>query len=224
MSRSTGLAPRRGYSLDALTVLVGAVAAGARGRVAETRTGAERLLNTRLEAQDVFKLVAHGQSSNSAGGYIIQAAHVAEGSTTPSTYATIGTVTLAPGIQEIPLSGAVVGDLCRKAPSPDITGDVRVTAVRLIPGSGALTISNVVLTDNVATVTVGAHSLLVGEVVTIFCSNAVFDGVFTITAKAATTISFAKENANVSTASATGTVTNGLAVPAGTNTISLQHA
>jgi hypothetical protein len=224
MARSTGLAPRRGYTLDAATILLGAVAAGTRGRAATTRTGAELLLNTRLESQDVFKLVANGQTSTSAGGYIVQAAHVAEGGTTASTYANIAMVTLAPGIQEIPLSGAVVGDLCRKAPNPDVTGDVRVMAVRLIPGSGSLTISNVALTDDVATVTVGTHSLLVGESVTIFCSNAVFDGVFTITAKTATTISFAKENANVTSASATGSVTNGLAVPAGTNTISLQYA
>jgi hypothetical protein len=99
-----------------------------------------------------------------------------------------------------------------------------VVAVRLLPGSGNLSISNVALTDNVATVTVGTHSLQVGETVTIFCSNAVFDGVFTITAVGATTISFAKTNANVNSASATGTVTNGLAVPAGTNTVTLQYA
>lgn len=134
--RSTGLLPRRGYSLDAGTVIVGAVAAGTRGRAAETRTGAARLLNTRLEAQDVFKLVVHGQTSNSAGGYIIQAAHVPEGSTTPDTYATIATVTCAPGIQEIALSGAQVRELCRVAPNPDITGDVRVVAIKAVAGTG----------------------------------------------------------------------------------------
>lgn len=223
-ARATGLRDRRSYTFDAATVLVGAVKAGARGRAAETRTGAARLLNTRLEAQDVFKVIANGQTSASAGGYIVQAAHVPEGSTTPSTYATIAMLTLAAGTQEIPISGVTVGDLCRNAPSPAITGDVRVVAVRLLPGSGNLSISNVALTDNVATVTVGTHSLQVGETVTIFCSNAVFDGAFTITAVGATTISFAKTNANVNSASATGTVTNGLAVPAGTNTVMLQYA
>ena len=136
MARSTGLAPRRGYSLDAGTVLVGAVRAGTRGRAAATRTGPEQLLTTRLEAQDVFKIVVHGQTSNSAGGYIIQAAHVPEGSTTASTYATIATVTCAPGITEIPISGAVVRELCRTAPNPDIEGDVRVVAIKAVAGTG----------------------------------------------------------------------------------------
>jgi len=136
MSRSTGLAPRRGYTLDANTVLVGAVRAGTRGRAAEARTGAERILTTRLEAQDVFKIVVHGQTANSAGGYIIQAAHVAEGSSTVSTYATIATVTCAPGITEIPISGAVVRELCRTAPNPDIEGDVRVVAIKAVAGDG----------------------------------------------------------------------------------------
>lgn len=134
MSRSTGLAPRRGYTIDANTVLVGTVRAGTRGRAAATRTGAEQLLTTRLEAQDVFKIVVHG-ASDAAGGYIIQAAHVPEGSTTPSTYATIATVTCTPGITEIPLSGAVVRELCRTAPNPDVTGDVRVIAIKAVAGT-----------------------------------------------------------------------------------------
>ncbi len=137
MARSTGLAPRRGYTLDAATVLVGAVAAGARGRAATTRTGAEQILNTRLEAQDVFKIVVHGQSATSAGQYTIQVAHVPEGSTTPSTYGTVAVVTLAPGIQEIPLSGATVRELARTAPTPDITGDVRVVAIKAVAGTDA---------------------------------------------------------------------------------------
>lgn len=136
--RSTGLLPRRGYTLDAGTVIVGEVKAGTRGRAAETRTGTARLLTTRLEAQDVFKLVVHGQSSNSAGGYIIQAAHVPEGGTLSdaATYATIATVTCAPGIQEIALSGAQVRELCRTAPNPDLTGDVRVVAIKAVAGTG----------------------------------------------------------------------------------------
>lgn len=133
MSRPTGLLPRRGYSIDAETVLVGEVKAGTRGRTAETRTGAARILNTRLEAQDVFKLVVHGQTSDAAGGYIIQAAHMPEGSTAPATYATIATVTCAPGINEIAISGAQVRELCRVAGS--VTGDVRVVAIRATAGT-----------------------------------------------------------------------------------------
>lgn len=136
-ARSTGLAPRRGYVIDAQTVLVGAVAAGARGRAAETRTGTARLLNTRLEAQDVFKIAVHGQTSDSAGGYIIQAAHVAEGAAigAASTYATIATVTCAPGVNEIALSGAQIRQLVKDAGS--LTGDVRVVAIKAVAGTGS---------------------------------------------------------------------------------------
>lgn len=138
-ARSTGLAPRRGYTIDAQTVLVGAVAAGARGRAAETRTGTARLLTTRLEAQDVFKIAVHGQSATSAGQYTIQAAHVAEGAAigTASTYATIAVVTCAPGIQEIALTGPQVRELVRVAADPDLTGDIRVVAIRAVAGTDA---------------------------------------------------------------------------------------
>lgn len=137
-ARSTGLAPRRGYLLDANTVLVGAVAAGTRGRAAETRTGTARLLNTRLEAQDTFKIVVHGNAS-AAGQYTIQAAHVAEGAAigAASTYATLAVITCAPGIQEIALSGAQVRELVRVAADPDLTGDIRVVAVRATAGTDA---------------------------------------------------------------------------------------
>jgi hypothetical protein len=133
-ARSTGLAPRRGYTLDASTVLVGAVRAGARGRAAATRTGAELILNTRLEAQDVFKIVVHGQTSDSAGGYIIQVAPVAEGSSTVGTYATIATVTCAPGIREIAISGAQVRALVSAANSN--LADPRVVAIKAVAGDG----------------------------------------------------------------------------------------
>jgi hypothetical protein len=121
-ARSTGLAPRRGYLIDAATVLVGAVAAGARGRAAGTRTGAAQILNTRLEAQDTFKLVAHGNAS-AAGQYTVQVAHVPEGGTVNNShYATIALVTCAPGIQEIALSGAQVRAGLPPAPrSPRVT-------------------------------------------------------------------------------------------------------
>jgi hypothetical protein len=111
MARSTGLAPRRGYQLDAETILLGAVKAGARGRAAETRTGAARLLQTNLAAQDDLKFIAAGGSSNSAGGYVLQAAHVAEGAalSSASAYANIAVVTAAPGvINEVGVTGKEV--------------------------------------------------------------------------------------------------------------------
>lgn len=137
MARSTGLAPRRGYTIDAATVLVGAVAAGARGRAAEIRTGAARLLNTRLEAQDVFKVVVNGQSADAAGGYIIEAAHVAEGAAlaSASDWTPIATAICSPGVTEIPLSGATVRELVRTQPATDLTGDIRVVAIRATAGT-----------------------------------------------------------------------------------------
>ena len=138
MSRSVGLAPRRGYSLDAETILLGAVRAGTRGRAAETRTGAARLLNTRLDAQNVFKIIAHGQSSTSDGGYLVQAASVADGAAlgTASTYATIGVINCTAGqINELALSGKAVQAAVRAAGS--LTGEVRVVAIRLTAGTGS---------------------------------------------------------------------------------------
>ncbi len=124
---ATGLAPRRGYLLDAMTVLVGNVLAGARGRPAETRTGAARLLTTNLAAQNTWKLVAYGQSSNSAGGYILQAAHVAEGAalSAASAYANIGVITIGTGQSnpnEVVVGGKQIRDAVRVAGS--VTGDV----------------------------------------------------------------------------------------------------
>lgn len=223
MARSTGLALRRGYQLDAETILIGAVKAGPRGRAPETRTGAARLLTTSLAAQDDIKLIAAGGSSNSAGGYILQAAHVAEGAalSSASTYANIAVVTASAGvINEVGVTGKEVREAVRAAGS--ITGDVRVAAVRVRPGTGTLAISNVALTNNVATITLSAaHTMLVGEVVTVGCSNPLVNGTFAITAVTSTTFSYASVQSNIASASATGTVTNGAAVPVGTNTVAL---
>ena len=223
MARSTGLAPRRGYQLDAETILLGAVKAGARGRAAETRTGAARLLQTNLAAQDDLKFIAAGGSSNSAGGYVLQAAHVAEGAalSSASAYANIAVITASAGvINEVSVSGKQVREAVRVAGS--VSGDVRVAAVRVRPGTGTLSISNVALTTNVATITLSAaHTMLVGEIVTVGCSNPLVNGTFRITAVTSTTFSYASEQSNITGASATGTVTNGAAAPAGTNTVAL---
>lgn len=63
------------------------------------------------------------------------------------------------------------------------------------------------LTSNVATIaTEDDHGLVVGNSVAVSISDAVFDGVFTITAKTATTLSYAKVNANVAEVAAEGTI------------------
>lgn len=69
------------------------------------------------------------------------------------------------------------------------------------------TITNAALTTNVATLTTGAaHPLLVGQLVTVAgVTPALFNGTYTITARTATTFSYAKVNADVAAAAATGT-------------------
>ena len=226
MARATGLAPRRGYQLDAMTVLVGEVKAGARGRAAETRTGAARLLTTNLAAYDDLKFIATGGSSNSAGGYVLQAAHVAEGAalSSASTYANIAVVTASAGaINEVVVGGKQIREAVRAAGS--VSGDVRVAAVRVRPGTGTLSISNVALTTNVVTITLSAaHTMLVGEIVTVGCSNPLVNGTFAIKAVTSTTFTYDSNQSNITSASATGTVTNGAAVPVGTNTVALVPA
>jgi hypothetical protein len=70
------------------------------------------------------------------------------------------------------------------------------------------TVTNKVLTTNVATLTTAApHGLLVGDIVDVTAVDAVFNGRYTLTAVAAYTISYAKINANVATVAATGTIT-----------------
>jgi len=71
------------------------------------------------------------------------------------------------------------------------------------------TVSNVALTSNVATLTIGSgHGILVGDTVKVegvTNSSNLFNGTYKVTAKDATTISYALTNANVTSASATGT-------------------
>jgi hypothetical protein len=66
-----------------------------------------------------------------------------------------------------------------------------------------------------------AHTMLVGEIVTVGCSNPLVNGTFTITAVTSTTFTYASTQSNITSASATGTVTNGAAAPVGTNTVAL---
>lgn len=77
------------------------------------------------------------------------------------------------------------------------------------PMSGAvLTVSNKVLTSNVATITTStAHGFTVGQSVTVTGVDATFNVTnAVITARTGTTFSYAKVNADVATASATGSV------------------
>ena len=71
------------------------------------------------------------------------------------------------------------------------------------------TVTNKALTNNVATLTVGAHEFRVGMPVVVSGVDATFNGTYTITAVTATTFSYTKTNADVTSAVATGTAVAG---------------
>jgi len=86
--------------------------------------------------------------------------------------------------------------------------DSSTLALDNVSKSAARTISNVALTSNVATITTAsAHGFSTGDTVTVDASNNVFDGSYAITTvPTATTFTYAKVNANITSAAATGTV------------------
>lgn len=140
MPIATGLTPRTGVQPDRDSVLLGAVREGER-EAAETRTGAARLLEYSLNTAGFFRICARGGQSSSAGGYLIQAAHVPVGGAlsdaNPTGYVTIGTITFD-GINptEVGFTGQQVDRLVKAAASPAIVGDARVRALRLVAGTG----------------------------------------------------------------------------------------
>ena len=71
------------------------------------------------------------------------------------------------------------------------------------------TVSNVALTSDVATLTISSgHGIVVGNTITVagVTNNSnLFNGSYTVTAVTATSVSYAKTNANVTSAAATGT-------------------
>lgn len=236
MPAAIGYTPQKAVRLERDNILLGSVNAGVNSSTgdlepASTRTGAARILEGRLNPYDAWKVVAVGGQSSSSGGYVVQAAHVAQNGTLSdvSAWATIGGIAFS-GTAEIPLgfTGDQTEALVKAAAvaaGSAITGKIRVAAIRLRPGTGNLSISNIALTSNVATITLSAaHTMQVGEVVTVACSNALLNGTFVIKSVGSTTFTFDSVQSNITSASATGTVTNGLAVPTGNgNRIHLQR-
>lgn len=97
----------------------------------------------------------------------------------------------------IPVGQAVGVTFTGTINDPDVNGTV-------VGG----TVTNKALTSNVATLTTAsAHGLKVGDVVVVAISDAVFDGTKVVTAVTSTTFSYAKTDANVTSAAATGTAT-----------------
>lgn len=72
--------------------------------------------------------------------------------------------------------------------------------------SSLFTVTNTQITDNIATVTTSsAHGFVAGDVVVIAGVNATYNGTYVLRSAGATTFTYSKTNANVASASATGT-------------------
>jgi hypothetical protein len=86
--------------------------------------------------------------------------------------------------------------------------DSSTLALDSVGKTASRTISNVALTSNVATITTAsAHGYSTGDTVTVDASNNTFDGSYTITTvPTSTTFTYAKVNADITSAVATGTV------------------
>lgn len=236
MARSAGLEARRGYQIDRELVLLGAVQAGARGEAAETRTGTARILTTPLDSQNVFKCVLFGQTSDVAGGYLVQAAHVAEGSiTVADDYVTVGVIEgNGTTTVELPLSGKDIGVSVKEAADGGI-----LTVDTLVGGSGytgAGTYTDVPLTGGTGS---GAQATIVvagGAVTSVTITKRGKDYVVDDELSAANTnlggagsgftvdvasVQLIEEPRAAAVRLVAGTGSNGAAVPAGTMTIAL---
>lgn len=107
----------------------------------------------------------------------------------------------------------VTFELAICSPDPELT-EMLVGGTILQSTGTSYTVTNKALTTNVATLTIGAHTLLVGDSVTValVAADATFDGTQTVTAVTGTTISYAKTAANVASVASGGTVSGPLAV------------
>lgn len=83
------------------------------------------------------------------------------------------------------------------------TGVVSASVATLTTASYAVTIK--ALTNNTATLTIGAHSFLPGDAIRITGVDATFNGDYIVSAITETTISYAKTNANITQTAASGT-------------------
>lgn len=153
---------------------------------------------------------------------------------TPSTSASTGALTVVGGVGiqgDMNIAGdvAIVGNLTFGGGSTQAEA-LQVTSPIIFAGTGnqadtydlglvgeyattvsaiARTVSNKALTNNVATLTTSAaHTYLAGDIVTITGVDSTFNGTYNVIAvPTATTFTYAKTNANVTSAVATGTAT-----------------
>jgi hypothetical protein len=74
-------------------------------------------------------------------------------------------------------------------------------------------VTNKQLTSNVAQLTIGTHTLVVGNNINVNGVDSTFDGMYTITAVTETTVSYAKTASSIISQTASGTATNAYALP-----------
>jgi len=93
-------------------------------------------------------------------------------------------------------------------PQPELYQKLGGGAVLLGPTlTTVLDVTLKALTANVATLTVGTHTWVIGNTVTVTGVDSTFNGTYVLTAVTGTTISYAKTHANVASGAATGDVT-----------------
>jgi hypothetical protein len=85
-------------------------------------------------------------------------------------------------------------------------GDSTPVVIAPPDGGDLFNVTNKALTSNVATLTVGSHSMQVGATINVTNVGAPFDGTWTVTATAATTVSFADVSSNVASVATTGSL------------------
>ena len=79
--------------------------------------------------------------------------------------------------------------------------------ITIVDQNLSYTVTNKALTSNVATLTIGTHRFLVGSTITVTGVDATFNGTYTVTSTAPTTVSYSKTASNVTSTASGGTVT-----------------
>jgi hypothetical protein len=81
-----------------------------------------------------------------------------------------------------------------------------VTASVATITTAAYTVTSREISGNTATLTIGVHSFLAGDTITVSGVTATFNGDYTLTSVTATSVSYAKTNANITAEASSGTV------------------
>lgn len=140
MSRPTGIFLQRAYTPSRENIILGDVRAS-ESELAESRTGAARLLQDKLNGHFNALIVARGALSNAAGGYYIEVSHVPIGgalaNANPSGYARIGSISFSGKKSiEVMFTKQQIEAAITAGASPALTVDPRAVAIRLVAGTG----------------------------------------------------------------------------------------